>query len=461
MFIHAKGAVMKRDSSLSPYPWWAGNARFIHQSNTFIVAHVAQGALIMLWAGAFTLFELAKYNPKVPMYAQGLILLPHLATLGLGVGKGGQIVNTFPFVAVAGFHLVAAGVLAWGAWFHRQKLPASLEMSQPPVGKFHFRWDDAAKLGFILGHHLLILGFGALFLVAKAMFFGGLYDATLGQVRVVSQPNLDVFALWDYRTHLFDVNNLEDLVGGHILVALLLFLGGTWHILVPPFGWVKNRFLFSADGILSYSLFGIALAGFAASYYCGFNTLAYPVEFYGPALQLKSQFTPYYFDPTGVGGYSSRVWLANAHFYLAFFFLQGGLWHFQRAMGLDVGQMFRSWRAEAQAVYQPQFQCEPQALLDVVYEPRLVPAPALTPQGTEAIYEPVRGWHAPSLQGVNGVKTTLYQAVYHWRTILFYEPAPRLERRAEPSMGSFYAPAATKPSQRPPQTPQWWYGVGN
>ncbi|MCJ2544103.1 chlorophyll a/b binding light-harvesting protein [Synechococcus bigranulatus str. 'Rupite'] len=414
----------------SGYPWWAGNARFVDLSNTFIVAHVAQAALIMAWAGGFTLFEVAKFSPDLPMYEQGLILLPHLATLGWGVGAAGQIVDTFPFVAIGFIHLVAAGVLAWGAYFHQTKLPPNLDMEFGKAAKFHFAWDDAKTLGIILGHHLLVLGLGALLLVAKAMVLGGLYDATINQVRLVSQPTLDFATLFDYRTHLFDVNNLEDLVGGHLYVAALLILGGIWHILVPPFSWVKARFLFNADGILSYSLFGIALAGFAASYYCGFNGLAYPEVFYGPTLQLKSAFTPFYFDPTQTEpwAYSSRVWLANAHFYLAFFFLQGSLWHFQRAMGFDWAKLFQAWqqgRQEAglsQFVYQTVVEIHPQATPEVCYEPAFAtPAPLAPKRNQNYIYQSPQKVPSSSLIALNGVRNTLYQVAYHLNSNLFYE----------------------------------------
>jgi photosystem II CP43 chlorophyll apoprotein len=318
-----------RDLQSTGFAWWAGNARLINLSGKLLGAHVAHSGLIVFWAGAMTLFEVAHFTPEKPMYEQGFILLPHIASLGWGVGAGGEVINTFPFFVVGVVHLISSAVLGLGGIYHALRGPDTLEEYSSFFG---YDWKDKNQMTSILGFHLIILGCGALLLVLKAMFFGGLYDTWApggGDVRVITNPTLNPAVIFGYLLKspfggdgwIVSVDNLEDVVGGHIWIGLICIAGGIWHVLTKPFGWVRRAFIWSGEAYLSYSLGALSLMGFIASCMVWYNNTVYPSEFYGPTGPEASQSQAFTFlvrdqrlganissaqGPTGLGKYLMR-----------------------------------------------------------------------------------------------------------------------------------------------------------
>merc|ERR1711981_1496940 len=100
---------------------------------------------------------------------------------------------------VAVLHLIFSGVLGAGGILHSTRYHGDLgnypEGSRPK--KFDFEWDDPDKLTFILGHHLIFLGIGAIWFVEWAKWHG-IYDPAIGSTRQVIY-NLDIAAIWNHQ----------------------------------------------------------------------------------------------------------------------------------------------------------------------------------------------------------------------------------------------------------------------
>jgi photosystem II CP43 chlorophyll apoprotein len=318
-----------RDQESSGFAWWSGNARLINLSGKLLGAHVAHAGLIVFWTGAMTLFEVAHFIPEKPMYEQGAILLPHLATLGYGVGPGGEVLDTFPYFVVGVLHLISSAVLGLGGIYHAVRGPETLEEYSPFFG---YDWKDKNQMTNIIGYHLILLGLGAFLLVIKAMFLGGVYDTWApggGDVRVITNPTLNPAIIFGYLTKapfggegwIIGVDNMEDIIGGHIWVGLICIAGGVWHILTKPFGWARRALVWSGEAYLSYSIGAVSLMSFIASIMVWYNNTAYPSEFYGPTGPEASQAQAMTFlirdqklganvgsaqGPTGLGKYLMR-----------------------------------------------------------------------------------------------------------------------------------------------------------
>jgi photosystem II CP43 chlorophyll apoprotein len=327
--LSSNSFIAGRDQESTGFAWWAGNARLINLSGKLLGAHVAHAGLIVFWAGAMTLFEVAHFVPDKPLYEQGAILLPHLATLGWGVGPGGEIIDTFPYFVVGVLHLISSAVLGLGGIYHAVRGPEVLEEYSSFFG---YDWKDKNKMTNIIGFHLILLGCGALLLVLKACVFGGVYDTWApggGDVRIITNPTLNPATIFGYLAAspfggegwIVGVDNMEDIIGGHIWVGIICIAGGIYHILTKPFGWARRAFIWSGEAYLSYSLGALSLMGLIASCMVWFNNTAYPSEFYGPTNAEASQAQAMTFlvrdmrlganigsaqGPTGLGKYLMR-----------------------------------------------------------------------------------------------------------------------------------------------------------
>ncbi|WP_269606332.1 chlorophyll a/b binding light-harvesting protein [Prochlorococcus marinus] len=330
------------------YGWWAGNAGVTNKSGKFIAAHIAHTGLIAFAAGGSTLWELARYNPEIPMGHQSSIFLAHLASIGIGFDEAGAWTGA-GVASIAIVHLVLSMVYGAGGLLHSVLFVGDMQDSEvPQARKFKLEWDNPDNQTFILGHHLLFFGVACIWFVEWARIHG-IYDPALGAVRQV-EYNLNLTNIWNHQFDFLAIDSLEDVLGGHAFLAFIEITGGAFHIATKQVGEYtkfKGAGLLSAESILSFSCAGIGWMAVVAAFWCAQNTTVYPEAWYGEALILKFGIAPYWIDSVDLSGgpaffgHTTRAALANVHYYFGFFFLQGHLWHALRAMGFDFKKVLK------------------------------------------------------------------------------------------------------------------------
>ena len=330
------------------YGWWAGNAGVTNKSGKFIAAHIAHTGLIAFAAGGSTLWELARYNPEIPMGHQSSIFLAHLASIGIGFDEAGAWTGA-GVASIAIVHLVLSMVYGAGGLLHSVLFVGDMQDSEvPQARKFKLEWDNPDNQTFILGHHLLFFGVACIWFVEWARIHG-IYGPAIGAVRQV-EYNLNLTSIWNHQFDFLAIDSLEDVLGGHAFLAFLEITGGAFHIATKQVGEYtkfKGAGLLSAEAILSFSCAGLGWMAVVAAFWCAQNTTVYPEAWYGEALILKFGIAPYWIDSVDLSGgpaffgHTTRAALANVHYYFGFFFLQGHLWHALRAMGFDFKRILK------------------------------------------------------------------------------------------------------------------------
>ena len=251
-------------------------------------------ALIIFWSASMALFELSHFVLEKPLYEEGGILLPHLATLAFSPPVSGQITHIYSYFVTTTLHLISGGILALGGIYHAIGGPERLEES-PHAFLFGYQWKDRFRITGILGAHLGFLGSSVEFLFLKGLHLGGVYDtwgSGGGDIRVMKRAILclNPYVLGKYLARgalgsegwIISMNNMEDVIGGHYWLGIYLVGGGLWHIQTRAFAWWYRGFTWSPEAYLGYSNAGLAFSAAIAAIYGWYNNTAYASEFYGP-----------------------------------------------------------------------------------------------------------------------------------------------------------------------------------
>ena len=109
------------------------------------------------------LFELSHFSGEKPLYEEGFILLPHLATLALCILPGGEITDIYSYFVSSALHLISSQFLGLGGIYHGIFGPERLE-ERTYAFLFGYQLKDRFRITAILGAHLGTLGSLALFL---------------------------------------------------------------------------------------------------------------------------------------------------------------------------------------------------------------------------------------------------------------------------------------------------------
>ena len=159
------------------------------------------------------LFELSHFAPEKPLYQQGFIVLPHLATLGFSIGpaglfhemnilEGGSLTSIYSYFLSSALHLICSGILGVGGIYHAIFGPERLE--ETTYGSvFAYQFQDRFRITAILGAHLGTYGSAALFVFTKGVYLSGLYDTSAsggGSIRLIKDScvSLNGYVLFRY-----------------------------------------------------------------------------------------------------------------------------------------------------------------------------------------------------------------------------------------------------------------------